>query len=298
MDNRRTRVLLIVALIASVWCTYCSSRTEHIRIARKYIQEWNYDRALTELIAYRKQRDAEIQYLIGYCYLKKNQYNEAALYFTASLNVGADYRDSIIAVYNTLANNAVRINEPNHALLLYQEIAQLIPEYNQTQNLFIVGDLNFEQGNYHGARAAYVKALEKDSASTPAKKARYRYITCLQKCDSLDRALELAIVHYEALKTSANLLLLNEIRYAMGTKAFEQGYMDSAEVFFRTIIDMQEPRTLLDGSYFYTGEILLARNDINGALSMYKKVLRLNPYEKGEMVQKAKNRIEELKERS
>jgi tetratricopeptide (TPR) repeat protein len=84
----------------------------------------------------------------------------------------------------------------------------------------------------------------------------------------------------------------------IGTQAFVQGLLDSAEVFFQTIIDMQEPRTLLDASYFYMGEILLARNDADGALSMYKKVLRLNPYEKGELVQKAKDRIEELKERS
>ncbi|MBN2621684.1 tetratricopeptide repeat protein [candidate division WOR-3 bacterium] len=297
MDHSTRRVLILV-LIALAWCTHCSSKTEHIRIAREYINEWNYDRALTELIAYRKQRDTEIQYLIGYCYLKKNQYDEAALYFATSLNSSSEYRDSIIAAYNTLANNALRIEEPHRALLLYQEIAKLIPDYDQTTNLFIVANLNFEQGNFPGAREAYVKALEKDSASAQARKARYRYITCLKECDSLDHALELATVQYEALKTSANLLLLNEIRYMIGTQAFAQGLMDSAEVFFQTIIDMQEPRTLLDASYFYMGEILLARNDADGALSMYKKVLRLNPYEKGELVQKAKDRIEELKERS
>lgn len=297
MDTR-TRILLIPVSITLLCCLYCSSKSEHIRIARKYINEWNYDRALTELIAFRKQRDTEIQYLIGYCYLKQNQYDEAAQYFCRSLHISGAYEDSIIDAYNGLATNALRINEPSRALMLYQEIAKLIPDYDQSQNIFIVGDLNFEQGNYPGACEAYAKALEKDTTSSQAKKARYRYITCLKECDSLDRALELALEQYESLKTSANLLLLNDIRYQIGKQAFEQGYMDSAEVYFLQIIEMQEPRTLLDISYFYMGEIRLARNDTEGALAMYKKVLRLNPYEKGEIVLKAKTRIKELKEKS
>jgi len=297
LDNR-IRILLISFMVTLLWCISCSSRSEHIRIARKYIKEWNYDRALTELIAYRKQHDTEVQYLIGYCYLKQNQYDEAARYFNRSLHISDVYRDSIVTAYNALANNALRINEASRALILYQEIAKLVPEYDQSQNMFIVGDLNFEQGNFAGACEAYAKALEKDSASSTAKKARYRYITCLKECDSLEQALELATDQYEALKTSANLLLLNDIRYQLGRRAFEKGYMDSAEVYFQLIIEMQEPRTLLDVSYYYMGEIHLARNDLETALSMYKKVLRLNPYEKGEIVQKAKDRIKELKEKS
>jgi tetratricopeptide (TPR) repeat protein len=84
----------------------------------------------------------------------------------------------------------------------------------------------------------------------------------------------------------------------MGKQAFEEGYIDSAEVYFQQIIDLQEPRTLLDVSYYYMGEISLARNDTEAAMTMYKKVLRLNPYEKGELVQKTKDRIKELKEKS
>jgi hypothetical protein len=38
------------------------------------------------------------------------------------------------------------------------------------------------------------------------------------------------------------------------------------------------------------------RDNFPPALEAYKKVLRLNPYEKGELVKKAKARIEEIKE--
>ena len=224
--------------------------------------------------------------------------DEAALYFARSLTIDTLLKDSIINVYNTLATNALRIDDPQRALTLYQEIVKLVPEYDQTQNLFIIGDLNYDQGNYIKALEAYALALLHDSTSARAKKAQYRYITCLKESDSLEYALELALNQYEALKTSANLLQLNEIRYALGKKTFEQGYLDSAEVYFQHIIDMQEPRTLLDAAYYYLGEIRYARNDTDGALSMYKKVLRLNPYEKGELVQRAKDRIQEIKEKS
>jgi tetratricopeptide (TPR) repeat protein len=69
-------------------------------------------------------------------------------------------------------------------------------------------------------------------------------------------------------------------------------------VFFELIISMQEPKSLLDDAYFFVGEIYLKRNNLDKALEAYKKVLRLNPYEKGEVVRKAKERIKEIKEKA
>lgn len=275
----------------------CSNKAERIANARKYIKTWDYNRALTEIISYRKAKDAEIQYLLGYCYLKKNEFGEAAIYFQKSLVNSEFFKDSVIALYNGLSRNAIKIKEPQRALFFYGEIAKLVPTHEQASNLFLIGDLNFDNGNYPASIQAYTKALAIDSISKQARRVKQKLVKALFESNSFYKALLLAQEQYEKLKTAANLLQLSEIHFALGHNLLNEGLLDSAQVFFELIISMQEPKSLLDDAYFFVGEIHLKRNNLDKALEAYKKVLRLNPYEKGEVVRKAKERIKEIKEK-
>lgn len=290
--------LILLTFMLTLMLTSCSNKAERIANARKYIKTWNYDRALTEIISYRKAKDAEIQYLLGYCYLKKNEFGEAAIYFQKSLVNSEFFKDSVIALYNGLSRNAIKIKEPQRALFFYGEIAKLVPTYEQTSNLFLIGDLNFDNGNYPASIQAYTKALAIDSISKQARRVKQKLVKALFESNSFYKALLLAQEQYEKLKTAANLLQLSEIHFALGYNLLNEGLLDSAEVFFELIISMQEPKSLLDDAYFFVGEIYLKRNNLDKALEAYKKVLRLNPYEKGEVVRKAKERIKEIKEKA
>ncbi len=290
--------LILLTFMLTLMLASCSNKAERIANARKYIKTWNYDRALTEIISYRKAKDAEIQYLLGYCYLKKNEFGEAAIYFQKSLVNSEFFRDSVIALYNGLSRNAIKIKEPQRALFFYGEIAKLVPTYEQASNLFLIGDLNFDNGNYPASIQAYTKALAIDSISKQARRVKQKLVKALFESNSFYEALLLAQEQYEKLKTAANLLQLSEIHFALGHSLLNEGLLDSAEVFFELIISMQEPKSLLDDSYFFVGEIYLKRNNLDKALEAYKKVLRLNPYEKGEVVRKAKERIKEIKEKT
>jgi len=289
--GRRRALTLTVAL--GVFLA-CAQKTERITNARKHIGQWNYDRALTELIPYRDNRDSEIQYLLGICYLRKNEYDEAANYFGKSLKADSTFRDSIRKVYTTLAKNALTINDLPQALRYYQNLAKLVPDYNQANNLFVIGDLNYNQANYLSAIEAYLKALEIDSLSKRARSIIPKLIESLVECDSLDRALFIATRQYEKLKVAENLLIMSEIKFTIGQKLLKAEIYDSAKVHFRGIIDQQEPKSLLDDSYYYLGEILLKTDSVGAALEAYKKVLRLNPYQKGDIVKKAQDRIREI----
>ncbi|KPJ72767.1 hypothetical protein AMJ52_05265 [candidate division TA06 bacterium DG_78] len=296
--NQHIKTLLLISMVFSIaLLTSCAQKEERIKNARTFIKTWNYDRALTEIISYRNDKNPEIQYLLGYCYLKKNEFEGAARYFENSLSESEFFKDSIIRIYNGLAQNAIKINEPERALFLYQEIAKLVPEYEQANNLFILGDLNFEQGNYLSAVQAYQEALRIDSISTQAKEARPKFIRSLAETGSLTLALGLATEEYEKLKTAANLLLLTEIKFTVGKNFFDAGLFDSAQVYFEQITEHFEPKSFLDDAYFYLGEIFLKRNMLDTALEFYKKVLRLNPYEKGDIIKKTKERIKEIEEK-
>jgi tetratricopeptide (TPR) repeat protein len=297
MNQHIGKFLLLGMVFSIALFTSCARKEERIKNARTFMKTWNYDRALTEIISYRNDRDPEIQYLLGYCYLKKNEIESAARYFENSLSESEFYKDSIIRIYNGLAQNAIKINEPERALFLYQEIAKLVPEYEQANNLFILGDLNFEQGNYLSAVQAYQEALRIDSVSQQAKEARPNFIRSLAETGDLTLALKLATEEYEKLKTAANLLLMTEIKFTVGKNFFEAGQFDSAQVYFEQITEHLEPKSLLDDTYFYLGEISLKRNMLDTALEFYKKVLRLNPYEKGDIIKKTKERIKEIEEK-
>lgn len=297
MTRNHRRLALLFSLLTAMLVS-CSNKAEHIANARGYIKTWNYNRALTEIIFYRKAKDPEIQYLLGYCYLKKNEFGEAAIYFKKSLANSDIFKDSVITLYNKLSENAMKIGESERALFFYGEIAKLVPTYEQASNLFLIGDLNFASGNYPASIQAYIKALAIDSTSKQARRIKQCLVKALFENNSLYKALELAQEQYENLKTAANLLQLSEIHFALGNNLFNKGLLDSAQAFFELIISMQEPKSLLDDAYFFVGEIYLKRNNFDKALEAYKKVLRLNPYEKGEVVRKTKERIKEIKEKA
>jgi tetratricopeptide (TPR) repeat protein len=198
--------------------------------------------------------------------------------------------------YNTLSQNALRIDEPERALFLYQEITKLVPEYEQASNLFLIGDLNYENNHHEAAVRAYTRALQIDSTSDVAKRARPRLIRAMAASGNFSSALAMSEAEYEKLKTAANMLLLSEIKLALGINHFKAGILDSAEFYFGQIIANQEPKSMLDDAYYYTAEVYYRRGSTDAALECYKKVLRLDPYQKGEMTRKAKERIKEIKE--
>lgn len=292
MSGKTWLFILSAALLLA-----CTRKDERIANARKFIEQWNYDRALTEIISLRQEKNAEIQYLLGYCYLRKNEPAEAVPYFKNSLAIDSTFKDSIIRVYNILSQNALKINEPERALFLYQEITKIIPEHEQASRLLLIGNLNYESGNYAASIRAYTRALELDSTSQDARDAKPNLIRALAATGDFRRALSMATAAYEKLKTATNLLVLSEVKFTLAMKHFTAGALDSAEIYFGHIIAGQEPKSMLDQAYYYTAEIYYMRGNDAAALELYRKVLRLDPYQKSEMTRKAKERIEEIKEK-
>ncbi|MEO0205310.1 MAG: tetratricopeptide repeat protein, partial [candidate division WOR-3 bacterium] len=275
----------------------CSQKIQHIANARKFINQWNYDRALIEILKYREDKDTEIQYLLGYCYFGKNEYDQAKDHFKNSLNIDTLFRDSIISIYSNAAKKALKISDYQKSLQFYKTLADLIPHYKQADNLFLVADLNFQQGNFPAALLGYLRAYEIDSVSETARKSKKNFLKSLIECDSLEMARQIAIREYKRSKTSDNLLILGEINYLIGKKFYDKGMCDTSIVFFKEVITNQEPKSLVDDACYYLGEIYYAGGNLDQAMEYYRKVLRLNPYQKGELVQKSQARIKEIREK-
>jgi tetratricopeptide (TPR) repeat protein len=137
------------------------------------------------LISLREDKDPAILYILGYCYLRKNETAEAANYFSRALAQDSSFADSITDIYTKLAKNALKVNEMNRAVLLYDELSKLVPNAVGADDLFLIGDVNYDQGNHLVVIQAYQKALAIDSLSPTARKARSRLIRSLLASDSL-----------------------------------------------------------------------------------------------------------------
>jgi tetratricopeptide (TPR) repeat protein len=292
-----SRSLYFIFISLATILVACGQKQERIKNARKFINEWNYERAISELISLREDKDPVVSYILGYCYLRKNEPAEAANYFSRTLAVDSSFADSIADIYTKLANNALKVNETNRAVVLYDELSKLIPNAVGADDLFLIGDVNYDRGNHLVVIQAYQKALAIDSLSPAARRARSRLIRSLLASDSLAHALTLAKADYQRSKIADNVLQLGEITFAVGKKYFESQMFDSALIYFDEVRGHQEPKSLLDDVYFYLGEIYFRQDSLTLALDAYKKVLRLNPYQKGDLVPKAQARIREIKDR-
>lgn len=284
-------------LLSIFFILFCTQKNIHIKNARNFIAQWNYERALIELLKYREEKDSEIQYLLGMCYFGKNEYEQAKEHFRISLSIDTVFRDSILNIYTNSAKKVLKISDFQKALQLYKTLVDLIPDYKQADNLFLVAELNFQQGNYSDALLGYTKAYQIDSTSEMARKSVRNFLRTLIECDSLDLAHVIAKREYERARTSENLLLLGEINFRLGMKYYENKVYDSATVFLKEVVANEEPKSLLDDACFYLGEIFYVIENYNQAIEYYKKVIRLNPYQKGELVQKSQARIKEIKEK-
>jgi tetratricopeptide (TPR) repeat protein len=93
-----------------------------------------------------------------------------------------------------------------------------------------------------------------------------------------------------------------DARWRMGNCAFElaksarqEGQITEALGYLDTMIELGVPENLLDQAWFERGEILFALGQNEGALEAYRRVLELNRSRGGLLVDKAKQRIDQIR---
>jgi tetratricopeptide (TPR) repeat protein len=96
--------------------------------------------------------------------------------------------------------------------------------------------------------------------------------------------------------------LLGEARWHIGNCAFrlaqrarEEGRASEALGWFGTTLELGEPENLLDQAWFDRGEILYGIGRFDEALAAYRKVLERNPSRTGQLVERARQRIDDIR---
>lgn len=96
--------------------------------------------------------------------------------------------------------------------------------------------------------------------------------------------------------------LLSEAQWHIGSCAFRlaeearsEGRSDEALHHLNRVIRLGVPENLLDQAWFERGELLLARGEADEALAAYRQVLERNPARTGQLVERAQQRIDEIR---
>lgn len=283
--------LLLVAFFFA-----CGNRDFRISKAREFIRKWDWGRAQIELEPFKKKPDAEALYLLGQCAIGKNTFDDAHRFFKSAMAIDTSYIDSVDQVYKSLIQKSMRVNDADRAAFFFDQILSLSPRpFFEPSFLNLMGDIYWDRQEYAKAALTYETSLKVDSTSPAAKEVMTKLIDAYEKSNNLKKALALVEIRYAKTKSSLLLMRLGKYYFDIGIGYFQEKTMDTAQSYLMKIVESNAPQSLVDDSYFYLGEISFDQGDFARAKTYYEKVLHLNPYRKGTLVEKAKQRLEDIK---
>ncbi|HIE06018.1 MAG TPA: tetratricopeptide repeat protein [bacterium (Candidatus Stahlbacteria)] len=274
----------------------CPGRNQRIDRAREYIDRFEFREAEGELLPFRNSKDAEARYLLGICALAKRDLHTARENFIVAARADTDYQDSITRVYLRSIKKQISVKDYKRAEKLFADLVVIVPNPNIGLEIKYLGEIYYRDGNYKYAIPILEGVAEAETVKTRIWKVKRMLIDCYSQEKIYSRALEL-IDELIADGLNGSLVIGRGMTYyKMAAQFKENGESDSAEYYARATIENLMPKSLIDDAYFMLAEIYEARNDKEKAIDYYQKVIRLNPYRKGKLVQIAKSRIESLRQ--
>ncbi|RKX69895.1 hypothetical protein DRP53_06775 [candidate division WOR-3 bacterium] len=273
---------------------FCSDRAQRLRRAREYISRFAYREAEGELLPFRDKPDAEARYLLGICALAKRDLIKAKTHFSVVVELDTTYRDSITRVYLASIKKQISVNDYKRAESLFADLVAIVPNPNLGSEIRYLGEIYYRERNYRYAIPILLSVVQSETVKTRVWKVKRMLIECYTEEGEYGKALAL-IEDLIAQGLDGGLVIARGMAYFRLAERFKrEGEFDSAEYYARATIENLMPKSLIDDSYYILGEIYEARKDTGKALSYFKKVIRLNPYLKGTLVQKARAKIESL----
>lgn len=242
----------------------------------------------------KKEEKGELLYFLGRAHGGLKDFYQADSYYRRALSSDSTLKVRVIAGYLTLGEELIDSKE-DLAVRAWERILSLDPDYDLGERLYLLGDHHFRNQNYKRASNLYSKALTVSPLSPSAKDGRYRLVLSLQRLGELEEALKWSGETIER-KNQDLLYEVGKIAYSLAEKSLKDGYEERAIELLRRTIEIGKPKILMDDAYFLMGEIHLGKGKNKEAFRYYREVLRLNPYQKGGVVQRARERMREISE--
>ncbi len=182
----------------------------------------------------------------------------------AAVDAAARLRPGIapVELASSLARYYAGAGEVDRALAYFERAVATVPGDSAAGLLYELAQLQESQGNYGDAITYYQEYRQRAPRGPHAEEARWHVGNC---------------------------------QFELARRAQDAGRLDDALAGYQAVLDLGVPENVLDQAWFQRGEILLAQGKREDALAAYQKVLDLNPARTGQLVQRAQQRIDQIR---
>jgi tetratricopeptide (TPR) repeat protein len=289
-------MLLAVLLLAAAGC-----RDGESALARgdRFWADGNHAAALAEYrLSLRHRDDDDVLVRVAHTYARMGQLERAREHYERLLSRAPAYTDQAIFDFMQLARDAHQRGD-RHGVAGATEVALAL------RPGLPVGEFAAQLARYYAAMGDAERSLvffERALSHAPA--------------DSVPPLLfELAQAHVSRGNCDEALGYLSAFRaraprhprgdearwhigncsFELGRQARQAGQHDAALEHLRLVIELETPRNLLDQAWYERGEALAAMGRTSEAISAFVRVLDLNVGRGGQLVERARQRIDELR---
>jgi tetratricopeptide (TPR) repeat protein len=293
---RRVAVLVVVIPILAA----CDQPETNLARGDRLWAEGEYDQALAEyrLALLQSTRDDGTYLRVAHAYAQLGRLDQAVETYQNLLARAPGYADQAVYDYLMLARRALArgdrhgvargaeaalalqpalplgelapvlaryyadTGDPERALLFYQRSLTTAPKDSVPGVLFQLGSIHAGRGNCRDALGYFSAARDRARERARVDEAKWRMGNC---------AFELA------------------------REARQGGQVTEALAYLDTMLALQVPANLLDQAWFEHGEVLFTLGRFDDALESYRQVLDLNRSRGGLLVDKARQRIDQIR---
>jgi tetratricopeptide (TPR) repeat protein len=288
-------VIPLLALLAA-----CDQPESNLAQGDRLWADSSYDKALAEyrLALLQSARDDATYLRVAHAYARTGRLDQAAEIYDVLLARSPDYANQAVFDYLTVARRALArgdrhgvargaelalalqpalplgelapvlaryysdTGDPERALRFYQRSLTTAPRDSIPGVLFQLGSIHAGRGNCRDALGYFSAARERARTRARADEAKWRLGNC---------AFELA------------------------REARQGGQVLEALTYLDTMLALQVPANLMDQAWFEHGEVLFTLGRFDQALESYRQVLELNRSRGGLLVDRARQRIDQIR---
>lgn len=253
-------------------------------------------------LAVAQRGDEEALSRLAHALAMTGEMDEARDAYRELLELSPAYRDQAVFDFLHLARRAGRRGDAYGAATAMDAALAVRPEVQLPQAAAAAAAFYRDRGDLERALAYYRRALAgvaPDSAP-PLLYEMGRLQEEQGRCDA-------AMGYFSAVREQAEgsgrwRELVSEAAWQTGSCAFrlaqearEEQRISEALDHLETLIRLSAPENLLDQAWFERGELLLEVGRYEEALAAYREVLERNPARRGQLVERAQRRIDEIR---
>lgn len=299
------RVLTAASLLlGAVVLAGCEDNEPAIARGDRLWADSAFGHALAEYrLAVAQRDDDHARARLAHTHARLGQYPEMSSLYREILPRNPELVDQAVYDYLHVAQRASRRRDAFTAAMAIGDAMALRPELRPREFFLTVARFHRQRGDTEQAMAHYSRAittLPPDSAP----RILFEMGVLHEEAGRCDTAVEYFTAFRNLGQRDQWRLrnLLGEARWHMGNCSFRlardargEGQARQALVHLDTVVSLGEPEHLLDQAWLDRGEILYGLGRFDDALEAYRMVLERSPARTGALVERAQQRIDEIR---